>query len=54
MAESRIWPKELEVAIGKAIISGTPTERIYRQALSGELPGVRALPGLPKRTFSTR
>jgi hypothetical protein len=37
--------------IGKAIISGIPTERVYRQALAGELPRVRALPGLPKRTY---
>ena len=51
MAKSRTWPIELETAIGRAVISGTPTERIYRQALAGELPGVRALPDLPKRTF---
>ena len=51
MAKSRTWPPELEAAIGRAVVNGMPTERIYRQALSGELPGVKALPGLPKRTF---
>jgi hypothetical protein len=47
----REWPIELETAIGRAVINGTRTEQIYRQALKGELPGVRALPALPKRTF---
>jgi hypothetical protein len=48
---ARVHPIELETAIGKAIISGTPTEQIYRDARAGELPGVRALPDLPRSTF---
>jgi hypothetical protein len=48
---ARVHPIELETAIGKAVISGTPTTEIYRQALSGELPGVRALPDLSRSTF---
>lgn len=51
MAVARTWPIELETAIGRAVVNGTRTEEIYRQAIAGELPGVRALPELPKRTF---
>jgi hypothetical protein len=51
MPVARKWPIEVENAIGQAIIAGTPTTTIYREVLSGTLPGLERGYAMPKRTY---